>query len=295
MTFSDFQKKLPVKLNPQQTQAMQATDGPSLVLAVPGSGKTTMLVARLGYLVLCANVPPERILTVTYTVAACRDMAARFSHFFGEELASRMEFRTINGICAKVILTYGRMIGKTPFSLAGEEANLSGLLSSIYVEAAGSYPTEADLHGIRTLITYIKNMLLTPEEIKDLEKTVDYPLAEIYGKYCTALRSRSLMDYDDQLVYAYKMLKGSPQVLSLFQHTFPYLCVDEAQDTSRIQHEIIKLLASKSRNLFMVGDEDQSIYGFRAAYPRPSLTLKKTGPVQRSISWRRTTGPSQTS
>ena len=278
MTFSDFQKQLPVKLNTQQSDAMLATDGPCLVLAVPGSGKTTMLVARLGYLVLCAGIPPEKILTVTYTVAACRDMSKRFSRFFGEELADRMEFRTINGICAKVILTYGRMIGKTPFSLAGEEEGLSRLLSSIYVEETHNYPTEADLHALRTQITYIKNMLLTPEEIKDLENKTDYPLSAIYTKYCAALRSRSLMDYDDQLVYAYKILKGSPQVLSLFQNTYPYLCVDEAQDTSRIQHEVIKLLASKSKNLFMVGDEDQSIYGFRAAYPQALLDFEKDWP-----------------
>lgn len=103
MTYEEFQETFHICLNSQQAQAVCAVEGSVLLLAVPGSGKTTVLVARLGYLIHCAGIAPENILTLTYTVAATRDMAARFVSFFGEELSGRMEFRTINGICARVI------------------------------------------------------------------------------------------------------------------------------------------------------------------------------------------------
>ena len=120
-------------------------------------------------------------------------------------------------------------------------------------------------------------MMLTEEEIEKLDSEIDH-LPEIVQRYRDALRQRHLMDFDDQMAYAYTILQKYPAVLSTFQERFPYICVDEAQDTSRIQHAIIKLLASKSENLFMVGDEDQSIYGFRAAYPDALLSFEADHP-----------------
>ena len=114
MDFVTFQKKFPIQLNEQQLEAMQAVDGPVLLLAVPGSGKTTVLVARLGYMIYCKGIQPENILTLTYTVAATRDMRSRFVSYFGQELGDRVEFRTINSISAGIIKYYGRMIGKKP-------------------------------------------------------------------------------------------------------------------------------------------------------------------------------------
>lgn len=275
MEWKEFETTFSVKLNQQQKEAVQSTKGPVLLLAVPGSGKTTVLVTRLGYMIYCKNIPPERILTVTYTVAATKDMSERFAVRFGEDMAKRLEFRTINGICARIIQYYGRRIGKTPFELVKDEKATTGMLIRICQDHGMGYPTESDLKNVRTLITYIKNMMLNEEELQKLEEESDIRIAGIYREYCRQMREQKLMDYDDQMLYAYNMLRKDPGVLAYFQNRYPYICVDEAQDTSKIQHAIIALLAAGTGNLFMVGDEDQSIYGFRAAYPEALLSFEK--------------------
>ena len=278
MEWQEFERKFPQKLNEQQKEAVQSVEGPVLLLAVPGSGKTTVLVTRLGYMIYAKGIAPEKILTVTYTVAATEDMAARFASQFGTDMADRLTFKTINGICAGIIHTYGRKTGRTPFALLNDEKVISDTLAKIYQKAERTYATESDLQTVRTLITYIKNSMLTDAEIREMDKTTDMKISAIYKEYNTWLREQKLMDYDDQMVYAYTMLQRFPELLRLYQDKFPYLCVDEAQDTSKIQHAIIALLASKTENLFMVGDEDQSIYGFRAAYPEALLSFEKNHP-----------------
>ena len=278
MEWKEFETTFSVKLNQQQKEAVQSTKGPVLLLAVPGSGKTTVLVTRLGYMIYCKNIPPESILTVTYTVAATKDMSERFAVRFGEDMAKRLEFRTINGICARIIQHYGRRIGKTPFELVKDEKATTGMLIRICQDHGMGYPTESDLKNVRTLITYIKNMMLNEEELQKLEEESDIRIAGIYREYCRQMREQKLMDYDDQMLYAYNMLRKDPGVLAYFQNRYPYICVDEAQDTSKIQHAIIALLAAGTGNLFMVGDEDQSIYGFRAAYPEALLSFEKKHP-----------------
>lgn len=278
MEWKEFETTFSVKLNQQQKEAVQSTKGPVLLLAVPGSGKTTVLVTRLGYMIYCKNIPPESILTVTYTVAATKDMSERFAVRFGEDMAKRLEFRTINGICARIIQYYGRRIGKTPFELVKDEKATTGMLIRICQDHGMGYPTESDLKNVRTLITYIKNMMLNEEELQKLEEESDIRIAGIYREYCRQMREQKMMDYDDQMLYAYNMLRKAPGVLAYFQNRYPYICVDEAQDTSKIQHAIIALLAAGTGNLFMVGDEDQSIYGFRAAYPEALLSFEKKHP-----------------
>ena len=278
MEEESFFNKYASALNSKQIDAVKTVEGPVMLLAVPGSGKTTVLVNRLGYMLFVKNIRPENILTLTYTVAATRDMSQRFVKLFGSEAAKKLEFRTINGICAKVISYYGKLIGKTSFELVTDEKITGQILSAIYLRVMGVYPTESDIKTVRTLITYCKNMCLTTEEIVKLGKDEGLELSKIYDSYNAELKSRSLMDYDDQLVYAYRMLKGSSQLLEFYRNKYRYICVDEAQDTSKIQHMIISLLAGKSGNLFMVGDEDQSIYGFRAAYPDAMLNFEKDHP-----------------
>ena len=278
MEWKEFETTFSVKLNQQQKEAVQSTKGPVLLLAVPGSGKTMVLVTRLGYMIYCKNIPPESILTVTYTVAATKDMSERFAVRFGEDMAKRLEFRTINGICARIIQYYGRRIGKTPFELVKDEKATTGMLIRICQDHGMGYPTESDLKNVRTLITYIKNMMLNEEELQKLEEESDIRIAGIYREYCRQMREQKMMDYDDQMLYAYNMLRKAPGVLAYFQNRYPYICVDEAQDTSKIQHAIIALLAAGTGNLFMVGDEDQSIYGFRAAYPEALLSFEKKHP-----------------
>ena len=266
-----------LQLNAQQQAAVGAVEGAVLLLAVPGSGKTTVLVTRLGYLVQCCNVRPEEILTMTYTVAATRDMRSRFSSLFGEELGSRMEFRTINGVSARIIRAYEQRMGRNAFSLLSSEAEQTALLRVLYFRCKGEYPTDAELKQARTLIAYAKNQMLGKEELDLLWKELDcFPA--LYRAYQQALRNARQMDYDDQMVYALRILRQVPEILHEFQARYHYFCVDEAQDTSRIQHAIVSLLAGACGNLFLVGDEDQSIYGFRAACPDMLLHFEADHP-----------------
>ena len=156
MTYEEFALQYHIQLNPQQTAAVQATEGPVLLLAVPGSGKTTVLVSRLGYMVLGKNIDPRLILTMTYTVAATADMRRRFSALFGDELASELEFRTINGVSARVIQYYERLLGRKAFSLITDESHLSAIAGDVYRRIARDFPTESVIKTLRTNITYAK-------------------------------------------------------------------------------------------------------------------------------------------
>lgn len=279
MTFQEFIEVYHIKLNNAQNEAVQAVDGAVLLLAVPGSGKTTVLVTRLGYMIYCLGIAPSSILTMTYTVAATHDMRQRFCSVFGNEFCDRIEFRTINGVCAKIIGSYERVTGGSAFELLTDEKEIAAILASIYRDSVlGDFPTESDIRTVRTKITYAKNMMLTESEIKTLDKELKIPFFSIYQKYCAELKARRRMDYDDQMIYAYRILKNYPSILSEIQDRYTYICVDEAQDTSKIQHAIISVLVGKAGNIFMVGDEDQSIYGFRAAYPEALLSFEKTFP-----------------
>ena len=272
-----FIKQYAAGLNPQQLAAVQAVHGPVLLLAVPGSGKTTVLVTRLGYMVLCCDVPPAQILTMTYTVAATHEMRGRFAARFGAELAGQMTFRTINGLSAVILQYYSRVYGRRQPELLTNEGDITRMLTDIWQQVNREFPTESTLKELRTAITYIKNMALADEEIEGLETDLAN-LPELYRRYQAALKRAGQMDYDDQMVFALQIPRAAPPVLAYFQQRYKYFCVDESQDTSKIQHEIIRLLAGRSLNLFMVGDEDQSIYGFRAAYPQALMDFEQVYP-----------------
>lgn len=283
LTLDEFIKEFHIMLNDQQLAAVQAIEEPTLLLAVPGSGKTTVLVTRIGYMVYCKGIAPEEILVVTYNVAAKSDMQRRCKKMFGEDLSMRVEFRTINGICAKAIAMYSLMVGKQAFELLSDEGEKARILAGIYQRIEHGFPSENDLSDLATRITYIKNRMLSKEEIARLNAECDYDLAKIYEAYRREMRARSLMDFDDQLVYAYTMFRSAPALLDAFWDRYSYIMVDEAQDTSKIQHAIIELLAGREHHLFMVGDEDQSIYGFRAAYPEALLSFEDRYPGARVL------------
>lgn len=274
MDYSQFKHQFSVQLNSQQEAAVQAANGPVLLLAVPGSGKTTVLVTRLGYLLYVKQIPPEQILTMTYTVAAAKDMRQRFSMLFGEQAGEALEFRTINGVCSRIIRLYERILGRTAFALCEDR---STLLAELCRQQTHEFIPESTIKAVETAITYAKNQMLSSEELDQVEvEGIDFP--PIYRAYCKALRERQQMDYDDQMVYALRILRQYPEILNIVQEKYRYFCVDEAQDTSKIQHYLIRLLAGKSQNLFMVGDEDQSIYGFRAAYPQALTEFEQVYP-----------------
>lgn len=277
MTYPEFKKQFHIQLNPQQEEAVRQTEGPVLLLAVPGSGKTTVLVSRLGWMLYGKQIAPEHILTVTYTVAATRDMRHRFEHRFGPELADRLTFRTINGLCAVVIQTYAARKNTIPFALADDESHLNRVVRELLTQGGVSFPSEQQIKEVRTHITYCKNQMLTEGEIQEHRVDgMDFP--SLYRGYQAYLRSHRLMDYDDQMVFAHRIFRQYPDILDHFRRRWPYLCVDEAQDTSKIQHAILRLLAAPANNIFMVGDEDQSIYGFRAAFPQALLGFEQTYP-----------------
>ena len=276
MTPEEFSAQYMAHFSAQQKAAVQAVNGAVLLLAVPGSGKTTVLVTRLGYLALCCGVDPGSILVMTYTVAATQELRARFAALFPQLSGRTPQFRTINGLSAKIIESCSRLRGPA-FTLQENEGELAALVGRICLELHGEYPTDATVREIRTAITYCKNMMLGADEIR--AQHFDVPgFFTIYTRYCQALRAARQMDYDDQMTYALAILRKHPDVLAQFQTQYPHLCVDESQDTSRVQHAIIRLLAEKAGNLFLVGDEDQSIYGFRAAWPEALLQFPQTYP-----------------
>ena len=274
-SFNEFIKQTGLELNGQQMEAVTHTDGHVLLLAVPGSGKTVSLVTRIGYMIMCCGIDPSSILTLTYTVAAANDMRQRYARLFGAAQASRLEFRTINGICSKIIQKAAERYGKEPFRLISDEKETAPLLASIYRDIEGRTATEGDIKSLRSYIAYIKNMMLDTEEERSFDEKNEYSIAAVRKAYDKALRAAGCMDYDDQMRYALNMLKADQGLLKYYHNMYRYICVDEAQDTSKIQHEIIRLLAEGSGNLFMVGDEDQSIYGFRAAWPEALLEFSR--------------------
>ena len=277
MTYEEFKIQYSIRLNRQQEEAVRQRSGPVLLLAVPGSGKTTVLVTRLGYMVYCKNIRPERILTVTYTVAATKDMKARYAGFFGEEHADKLTFRTINGLCAVVIGTYARQKGTEAFALLDDERQIKSVLRDLLTRTGTAFPSDQQVSDARTHITFCKNMMLTEAEIHAHKVDgMDFP--RVYFEYQDYLLRSRHMDYDDQMVFTYRIFRQHPDILAYFQRRWPYICVDEAQDTSKIQHAILRLLASGSGNIFMVGDEDQSIYGFRAAWPQALLEFEQVFP-----------------
>ena len=274
--FRAFAEKYNIKLNPQQQRAVQAVRGANLMIAVPGSGKTTVMVARMGYMIYCKSIAPERILAITYTKSATHDIKQRFADKFDLSTANRLNIRTINSLCEQIINRYVQMFNRTRFTLLKENEQIA-IIKAIYTKITGDkFPHESDIIEAQTVISYIKNMMMTTPELRAEYLPADSMYEEFYQQYAQVLTAQHRMDYDDQLVFAKLFLEKRPQLLAEFQERYRYICVDEAQDTSKIQHEIIRILASKHNNIFMVGDEDQSIYRFRAAYPRALLDFTDT-------------------
>lgn len=266
--FERFCNKYNINLNEQQAEAVKAVDGANLILAVPGSGKTTVLVARLGYMILCRNIPANQILAITYTKAAIYDMKDRFARYFGKSLSEQVQFCTINSLSWNVCHDY--FGDNIPITIDDEKKKQ--IIRNILKELMEDYPTDSDVIEAEKNITYVKNMILENEQIKNIDSSFD--LINLMTEYKSQLKNSNYMDYDDQILYAWRILKKCPDRLLCYQQKYRYICVDEAQDTSELQHEIIRLLAKKYNNICMVGDEDQSIYGFRGAFPQALMNFR---------------------
>ncbi len=274
MNYEQFVSHYGLKLNDSQKAAATAR-GNTLLLAVPGSGKTTAIIARVGYLIRCMNVDANNILTITYTTSASKDMKQRFCQTY-EDIDAIPKFCTINSFCLSVI-----RYAKSKYSIFIPELirDNSQIVRQLYTEKTKKFASDGVIRTLTQGITYVMNMTGCGKSEQELCKSIKIPqlsFYDIYKAYKKYKADNGLMDFDDQLLMAYSILGGFEDVLSFVKSRYPYVNVDEAQDTSYIQHKIIKLISQGNDNLFMVGDEDQSIYGFRAAYPDALLDFDKT-------------------
>lgn len=259
-------------LNPQQEQAVKTIDGATLLLAVPGSGKTTVIITRLGNMIFNYKIPPENILNITFSRASAQDMKQRFNKIFGNSLKDRLEFRTIHSFCLMVLKEYYRNEKKIEPKLI--EDNFT-IIKKIFIDLNQTFVGEEIIKDIVQKTSYCTNMLLRNDEIQKIVIAgCDFP--EIFRQYNQYKINNNQIDFDDMLCFVYEIFKNYPSYLEKYQNIYRYINLDEAQDTSFLQHEIIRLLAQKYNSIFMVGDEDQSIYGFRAAFPKALLNFEQT-------------------
>lgn len=270
MDYKEFCAKYHVRLNDQQSTAVQRVNGATLLLAVPGSGKTTVIVARTGYLLHVVGIDPRNILTITFTKAAAREMKERFIKKFGEVNGLVPHFSTINSFCLSVIKTCAR---EKHITIPELVPNNEPIIRDIARTMMRDYPSDSTIKSLAQSIGKVKNELMENEQIKQIEEEgIDF--YEFYLKYKAHLTDNGLMDFDDQLLMANELLDTYPDILARAKKQYRYISLDEAQDTSLVQHRIAQKLVGKDGNIFMVGDEDQSIYGSRGAYPEALLSFE---------------------
>lgn len=273
MEFSEkLREEHNIILNPQQEKAVFTIEGANLLLAVPGSGKTTVIILRIGNMLCNHGINPEKILALTFSVAAANDMKMRFLSIFGKKYINKLSFKTIHSFSYQVIKEYERLKNTKAFDVC---ENNSNIIKQIYLELNNEYIGEDILRELARKISYCKNMMFKNSEI-DGVSVAGCDFGDIYRAYESYKLENRLMDYDDMLTYSYHILRQNKSILDDIKSRFKYFNVDEAQDISKIQHEIIRLLVGDEGNVFMVGDEDQSIYGFRGANPKALLDFKKT-------------------
>jgi DNA helicase-2/ATP-dependent DNA helicase PcrA len=266
-----------LKLSKEQIQAINHLHGPGLILAVPGAGKTTVLIHRVYNLIKNHKVHPDRILSITFSKASARDMKSRFNKVFPDLSNWKIHFSTIHAFCFSLIREYAYM-KNTSFRLIEDEKNQLNkyaLLKRIYLQVNNNHITEEKLEALLTLIGYIKNMMLEVDEFLDENKVEIENFKTIYKKYENYKRRNNLIDFDDMLTISLEILKSDNYLLDKYRKKYDFIQVDEGQDTSKIQLELIKYLAYPKNNLVIVADDDQSIYGFRGAYPKGLLDFQK--------------------
>lgn len=269
-----------MELNKYQKKAVSHVNGPALVLAVPGAGKTTVLIHRTNNLIENHNINPDSILSITFSRASANDMKERYNTTFPNFQSTAIKFSTIHSFSYTILREYAyrKNIKYTLLEGKNTPINKNALLRKIYLEINGEYITEERLEGIVNTIGYIKNMCFDIDEYMLNNNVEINNFKEIYMYYENYKLQNHLIDFDDMLVLTYKVLKEDKYLLNKYRNKYNYIQVDEGQDTSKIQMEIIKTIAYPNNNLFIVADDDQSIYGFRGAFPKGLLEFKKIYP-----------------
>ncbi len=255
-------------LNPPQREAVTTVKGPVLVLAGPGSGKTRVLAHRVAYLLREVNVHPRAVMAVTFTNKAAGEMRDRIHRLVGEAVPVTTGWKgltigTFHSICARILRAEAEAAGLNPNYVIFDDGEQLTTIKQALRELDLSdkmYRPEA----VRALISRAKNELIKPDQYQ-ASTYYEEVVRRVYHRYQKILADSAALDFDDLLARTTWLFQDQPEVLRRYQERYEYLLVDEFQDTNTAQYELVRLLAGRSRNLFVVGDEDQSIYGFRGA------------------------------
>jgi DNA helicase-2/ATP-dependent DNA helicase PcrA len=264
-------------LNKEQREAVAHFEGPLLVLAGAGSGKTRVLTVRIAQLIHEHGVPADRVLAVTFTNKAAGEMRDRISSLLGAQ-PTGMWTGTFHAIGARILRRHAPSLGWThTFSIFDAEQSLKAIKKA--TEAVGLDPRRWSAKAIRGHISGAKNRLIGPErfveENADSFDTFARNVAKVYPAYQESLKAQNAFDFDDLLVKPVGLFEANEQILDFYRNRFSFLLVDEYQDTNRAQFRFVELLASEHRNLMVVGDDDQSIYGWRGADIRNILDFEQ--------------------
>ena len=264
-------------LNPQQQAALQYIDGPLLVLAGAGSGKTSVITKKIAYLVEDCGIPARNIAAVTFTNKAAREMKARVSSLLGKENGKGLTVSTFHNLGLTIIRTEIKALGFRPgFSILDQE-DCRKLIKELLVRH-----TELDEKLIDTAqntISNWKNSLLEPgSAVSAANSTGEQGIAMLYERYQRALKAYNAVDFDDLIMTPVLLFKQQPEILAKWQRRIRYLLVDEYQDTNLAQYELVKTLVNEKQALTVVGDDDQSIYAWRGARPENLMQLQEDFP-----------------
>ncbi len=265
------------QLNEEQRQAVTAGDGPHLIIAGAGSGKTRVLTARIAYLLREKEVSPGSIMALTFTNKAAKEMRDRLQPMLGDEIR-RMWVGTFHAICLKILRIDGHVLELSHDFVIYDDADQKSLIKGILKKKKID---ESDLSPYLVLkaISDAKTKLLSAEAYEEVAVSAEEELiAAVYFDYQRCLRSNSALDFDDLLLYVAELFVSFPQVLQEYRRRFRYILVDEYQDTNEAQYRILRLLAGEDGNLFVVGDPDQSVYAFRGANIENILNFERDFP-----------------
>jgi DNA helicase-2/ATP-dependent DNA helicase PcrA len=264
-------------LNQAQKQAVETIEGPLLIVAGPGSGKTRVITHRVAYLIKVCGINPHRIMAVTFTNKAAREMAERLEKLLGQT-AGELTLGTFHAICARILRQEGKAIGlDSRFVIYDEEDQLSLVKQSL--QELDLDPKQYMPRAIQSAVKYAKSRLLTPADYA--EQTANYfetVVQRVYERYQQSLTRSHGVDFDDLLMKTVQLFNDHPKVLAKYQSRYLHILVDEFQDTNITQYMLIKQLAGKHRNVCVVGDPDQSIYSWRFADLRNILSFEKDYP-----------------
>ena len=283
------------QLNPEQREAVETTEGPVLILAGAGSGKTRVITYRIAYLIERKGVMPESILAVTFTNKAAAEMVERVSRLVGGLSVARPVISTFHSFCVRVLrrdiealqipaVTPGLPpIGHTKKFLIYDENDQQSVVKSV-MRRLGLDDKQLTPRTVLGRISWAKNHMLDPQEVYLRSgDPKSERVAHIYEEYRKELRKANALDFDDLLLEALRLLKSAATVRDYYNRRFEYLLVDEYQDTNRPQYELMRLLAGARHNLCAVGDEDQSIYSWRGADLRNILEFEEDFPEAKII------------